>query len=174
MSRRSALVSMAVATTAITVAGCGDTRIDGTKVAAHLRSSLTPPPRAVSCPSGARPHSGSALICRLSYADGDAGQITVHELDGAGHVEASPGDLVILSIGRHHAEHALLQLLQRNHVGVRQSVCPANSPAQAGTVTCRVVDIHRVRATVTEHIGPGGALVINPATDLHVQVPHAG
>jgi hypothetical protein len=164
------LAGLAALASGIIAAGCGTTHIDNSKVKHLVRSTLKPPPSSVSCPSGLPARSGATFNCQLLYRDGDTGQLTIHELDGAGHVEASPGDLRILTIGQRHADQALVQLVTKNHVGLHSITCPANAPTSAGTLTCRVIDIHGLHATVTEHIGPGGALAINPATDLHVQL----
>jgi hypothetical protein len=165
---------LAALVTAITVAGCGTTHIDKTKVQHLVRATLKPAPRSVFCPSRLQAKSGATFTCQLVYADGDIGQLTIHELDGDGHVEASPGDMKILTIGQRHARTVLLQLVAKNHVGLHSVSCPDNSPASGGTLTCHVIDIHGLHATVTEHIGAGGALAINPASDLHVQLPPGG
>jgi hypothetical protein len=88
-------------------------------------------------------------------------------------VEASPGDLTILTIGKHHAETVLQELVSQNHVGLHSATCPANAPADAGTLTWHVVDIHGLHATVTEHIAPGGALTINPPQTYTCRYPNA-
>jgi hypothetical protein len=167
------LTAVGLLAAVVALAGCGDAHIDSAKVQRQMRANLTPAPSAVACPPGLHAKGGTTFICRLRYPDGDTGELAVHELDGAGHVEAGPGDLTILTIGRQHAQTVLRQLVTKNHVGLRTSACPANAPAEAGTLTCRVIDINGLHATVTEHIAPGGALTINPATDLHVQLPKA-
>jgi hypothetical protein len=159
----------ALLATAIVIAGCGATDINNTQVQRLVQTTLRPAPSVVSCPSGLHPTTGATFICQLRYADGDVGQLTVHELDAAGHVQTSPGDLKILTIGQKHAKRAVLKLVRKNHVGLRSITCPANTPAAAGALACQVIDIHGLHAAVTEHIGPGGALTINPATDLQIQ-----
>jgi hypothetical protein len=156
--------------TAVIAAGCGDAHIDNTKVQRLMRSTLRPPPSSVACPSGVHAKGGATFTCHLRYPDGDIGTLTVHELDGAGHVEASPGDLTILTIGQQHAQTVLHALVAKNHVGLHSINCPANAPADTRTLTCHVVDMNGLHAIVTEHIAPGGALTINPATDLHVEM----
>jgi hypothetical protein len=171
MSRRARpLAVVALLGAAIAAAGCDDTHINTAKVQRLMHATLRPTPSSVACPAGIHAKAGASFTCQLRYSDGDRGMLTVHELDGAGHVEASPGDLTILTIGQQHAEAVLHQLVTKNHVGLHSINCPANASADAGTLTCHVVDIHGLHATVTEHIAPGGALTINPATDLHVRV----
>jgi hypothetical protein len=155
---------------AVVLGACGgETRIDAGKVERMARSTLRPRPESVACPSGFRPSSGAVFTCRLRYRDGDTGALTVHEVDSSGRVVASNQDLAVTTIGGDHAQHVLRQLMARNHVGLRTLSCPASTPTNAGTVDCRVIDKHGLRAVVTEHIDPGGALAINPATDLHVK-----
>ncbi len=97
LARRLLTIPLAVALTAL-IAGCGGTVIDqkgaedlARKVANSGRIKLT----SVSCPSGIKAKKGADFDCKLEYADGAKGTITIHQLDDKGHVRTAGADIHI-------------------------------------------------------------------------------
>jgi hypothetical protein len=49
--------------------------------------------RSASCPSGVKAKKGADFDCKLVYADGRTGTITVHQLDDKGRIRTSAADV---------------------------------------------------------------------------------
>jgi NAD(P)H-hydrate repair Nnr-like enzyme with NAD(P)H-hydrate epimerase domain len=93
--RRLLTIPLAVALAAV-IAGCGQTTIDqkgAETLARKIANSGQVKLKSVSCPSGLKAKKGADFDCKLEWADGAKGTITLHQLDDKGHVRTSGADI---------------------------------------------------------------------------------
>ena len=93
--RRLTVAVVAAAALAGLVA-CGDREIDADKaedLARKVAASGSAELEKVSCPSGEKAEKGATFECDLTYADGTAATITLHQIDDDGQVRTSAADI---------------------------------------------------------------------------------
>jgi Domain of unknown function (DUF4333) len=84
-------------TAALVASGCSTAthQIDHKKAEGLARQigALKGAVKSASCPTGVKLEKGRNFDCKLVYADGRTGTITIHQLDGKGRIETAGRDL---------------------------------------------------------------------------------
>ena len=142
-------VIVPAAAAVLLVAGCGGTTISGQKADALVKRVLTQKPKSVNCPDGLTPKKGATFQCKVVFANGDAGTITLHETNNSGHAVTGSRDIRVDTISSSAATGVVQNWASGRGVQLASINCPPSSPGGIGqTVTCQVADKTGKKATV--------------------------